>query len=457
MKKPELLLLVLMLGGCALTPDYQRPTVTTPPAWNDAAGQASVTVARDWWKQFGSAQLDALMQQALQRNLDLQAALQRVAQARADLRIAGAAELPSANLAGAYNRTRVNPGQSDSRGEKTWSAGLNLSYELDLFGANSAARSAARAAYAGTQFQQDALALVVMGEVATGYFTSLSLEERVRITTHDLKNNQDVLKIVEAKFNAGSVSALDVAQQKAVVANSQAQLASLRRQARVARDALAVLLAQPPQALQLTDEDLQGFTVPSIAAGQPSQLLERRPDIRAAEANLIAANANIGVARAALFPSLNLSANLTRTGSPSIDPAATLASAAASLTAPIFEGGRLRGEVDKTKAREQELVADYRKTILTAFQEVEDALAGVQAAQQQQTALAIALQESQHAYDLSLVRYKAGSIDFQTLLNVQNSLFSAEDALAQARLARLAAAVQLYKALGGGWQPGAES
>ena len=397
------------------------------------------------------------MQQALQRNLDLQAALQRVAQARADLRIAGATELPGANLAGAYSRTRINPGQSDSRGEKTWSAGLNLSYELDLFGANRATRAAARAAYAGSQFQQDALALVVMGEVATGYFTSLSLDERVRITTHDLKNNQDVLKIVEAKFKAGSVSALDVAQQKAVVANSQAQLASLRRQARVARDALAVLLAQPPQVLQLVDEDLHGFTVPAIAPGQPSQLLERRPDIRAAEADLLAANANIGVARAALFPSLNLSADLTRTASPSIDPAATLATAAASLTAPIFEGGRLRGEVDKTKARERELVADYRKTILTAFQEVEDAMAGVQAAQQQQTALTIALQESQRAYDLSLVRYKAGSIDFQTLLNVQNSLFSAEDALAQARLARLVAAVQLYKALGGGWKPGAAS
>jgi NodT family efflux transporter outer membrane factor (OMF) lipoprotein len=213
-----------------------------------------------------------------------------------------------------------------------------------------------------------------------------------------------------------------------------------------------VLLGKPPRTIEIKAGKLDSLNVPVVAAGQPSDLLQRRPDIRAAEADLAAANANIGIARAAFFPSINLGTGVSIAASPISGGASTAASLAGSLAAPIFEGGRLEANLEATRARRTELVEDYRKTVLTGFREVEDALAAVKGAEARRKALETALKEARTSYRLSRQQYDAGAVDFQTLLDSQRSLFSAQDSYAQSRLAMLLAAVDLYKALGGGWR-----
>jgi len=271
----------------------------------------------------------------------------------------------------------------------------------------------------------------VMTDTAQAYFQVLNLRERGKIARDNIATERDVLNIVETQYREGRASALEVAQQKTAVANVEAALTALERQEQVTEDGLAVLRGRAPADLSVTTDTLQDIALPAIAAGQPSTLLERRPDIRRAEQDLIAAHADIAVARAALFPTLNLGLDPTLFASPGTAAVAL----ASSLTAPIFEGGRLRGEVERTEAREAELVETYRQIILTSFQEVEDALAAIKSAQQRVQSLTV-----------------AGAIDFLTLLNTQTTQLQAEDALAQARLDQFAASVDLYKALGGGWQ-----
>lgn len=452
-----LALLPLLLSGCSLAPDYQRPKIETPSAWKgagqtDQAGQ-SAEIARAWWKNFGSAELDDLMQRALADNPDLLAQIQRVEQARAALKIAGAPLLPSADGSAGATRTRTNPAEGRTSLATSLQAGANISYELDLFGANRAGAAAARAGLDSSRFTRDALALVVAGDVATGYFTLLNLRERLAIADDNLSNAREVLRIVEARVRAGSDSELDMVRQKSAVATAQAARESLTLQIESAENALAVLTGRAPgTAAAVKEIGLEGLTLPAIAPGQPSSLLERRPDLRAAEADLAAANADIGAARAAFFPSVSIglgdSVSMAGFGA----PAASVLSLAASLSAPIFQGGRLEGGLEQATARQRELVETYRKTVLTAFQEVSDALAAVRVARAREEALKTAMEQSRRAWDLSKKRYDAGAIDFQTLLDTQSERLSAEDSYAQARLARLTAAVDLYRTLGGGWE-----
>lgn len=437
-----LVLTVLLLGGCSFVPDFHRPSISTAPTFTSGPSEET-KIAADWWKNFGSEELNNVMQQALAQNNDLRASLQRIEQSRASMRIAQAGLWPTTDASAGETRTSSNPGTT----KNTWRGGANIAYELDLFGAHRAGVDAAKAQLQGTQFDHDALALVIMGEVAKGYFGVVNLRERTEIAQSNLQTSKNVMEIVNARFNAGAASGLEVAQQRTSVANSEASLASLQQQVSVAEDALAVLLGKPPQTLDVTEYSLKSLTVPSIAPGQPSTLLERRPDIRSSEAGLLAANANIGAARAAFFPSISLGLDAGVSG----NPIAKTLSLAASLTAPIFEGGRLEGALDQTKARQVELIETYRKTVLTSFQEVEDALAAAKAAQARASSFGTAQREAQKSYDLSLQLYKAGSIDFQTLLNTQTTLHSAQDSYASVKLEMLNADVDLYKALGGGW------
>lgn len=446
-KNFSVMVTALLLGACSLVPDYHRPAVQAPGQWS--AQQSDQTrIAADWWTEFGSDELNRLMQEALARNNDLRASLARVDQARAGLRIAGASLLPTADASLGATRTRSNPASGPSRSDNAWRAGAGISYELDLFGANRAGADAARAQLWGSEYDRDALALVVMGDVANAYFNILNLRARLAIAEANLKLARDVLGVVQARFDAGASSALELSQQKTALANNEATLASLRNQLNAAENALSVLLAQPPQGEEFAGDNLKDILVPAVAAGQPSELLERRPDIRSAEASLLAANANIGAARAAFYPSVNLGLD----GSASWSPLATALSLSSGLVAPLFSGGRLEGSLDSATARQIELTENYRKTVYNAFREVEDALSAARAAQARQLAFAEALREAEKSYNLSRELYIAGSIDFQTLLNTQSSLFSAQDSAAAARLEMLNAAIDLYKALGGGWQ-----
>lgn len=250
---------------------------------------------------------------------------------------------------------------------------MDISYEIDLFGKNRASVKSASAALHGSRFDHDALSLVVMGDVASGYFTLLNLRERRVLSQENLDAAQKVEKIIYARFDAGAVTELDLAQQKVIVANSEAALAALEQQEKTVGHALAVLLGEPPGNINLATNSNKDIDVPSIAPGQPSDLLHRHPDIRSAEAALLAANANIVVAGGALFPSVTLGLGLNRAASGFDNPATTALDLASSLVAPIFQGGRLKGSVEKTKARQTELIENYHKIVLTAFREVEDA------------------------------------------------------------------------------------
>ncbi|MDO9197476.1 TolC family protein, partial [Rhodoferax sp.] len=297
-------------------------------------------------------------------------------------------------------------------------------------------------------FTRDALQLVVMSNVGQAYFNLLALTERKRIATEFLENVGNVLAIIEARYQAGAVSALDVAQQQTELATARAGLDLLIQQTTLAENVLTLLLGHPPQAVSYHAERFFDMVVPAINALQPAALLERRPDVRQAEMELIAANADIGVARAAFYPKLQLNLDAVLA---SPQPAGVALAMAAALTQPLFQGGRLEGGLENDQARNAELVETYRKTILTAFKEVEDAAAVRSNSTRRLQALMEAVDMARLAYRLSLDRYRLGAIDYQTLLTTQRSLLSVENSQVQARQDVLVAMVQLYQALGGGW------
>ncbi len=458
-------LLCVLLAGCSLIPAYNRPEVNAAADWkNGTSGADSQAIAPDWWKSFNSAELNRFMAEALDQNNDLRAALDRIEQARAQEEIAGAALLPSLDASGdasvsrskatgsGHGTTAIAAGNK-ARYTRNASLGLNASYEVDLFGANRATAETAEAGYKGSVFDQQALALTTMANVADAYFLVVNLRERVAISRKNLESFEDILRIVNARFEAGASSALDVAQQKTSLATAQASLATLQKQEAQAENALAVLLGRTPEALTVQADSLQDLSVPDLAPTQPSALVARRPDVRSAEQALIAANADIGVARANFFPSLNLGAGLSLASTSFTGgPLTTVVSGTSSLLAPIFSGGLLEGSLWQTKARKAELVENYRKSVLTSFQEVEDALASVKAASAREDALKEAVAQAQKSYSLSRELYNSGAVDFETLLNAQQAMLSTEDTYAAVRLERLEASVDLYAALGGGWQ-----
>lgn len=446
-------MILLLLCGCSTVPEYHRPAIATPAQWSqkkDTANPAST--AQDWWKNFQSAELNALIASALAQNTDVLAGVQRIEQARAGVKITGANLLPSVDLSADASRARNNPVGGSAQTGSAVGVNANLSYELDLFGRNRVAVEGSKANLQAVQFDQEALKLIVMGDVANNYFTLLNQRERLAIADSNLANLREVLRIVEARYRAGSTSQLELSQQKSAVTNAEAARASLVEQIANTQGALAILEGKAPQDLIVAAQALEGLQVPVVQPSQPSSLLERRPDIRAAEADLVAANADIGAARAAYYPTINLGLGAGLSARGLMDPVGNAVSAAASLAAPIFSGGRLEGGVEQATARQKELVQVYRKTILVSFKEVEDALAAVAAAQERDTKLLSSLQDATVAYQTARSRYDHGAIDFQTLLDTQNALLSSQDSYAQARLARLTASVNLYRALGGGWQ-----
>lgn len=454
MRKPLILslsLAALLLGSCSLTPAYQRPDAPLPPAWGKERVESNAQAATAWWEKFSSSELNNLIQEARANNTDLLAGIERIEQSRAALKIAGADLLPAVSGSAGATRSRSRPTEGKTASATNLSAGIDISYELDLFGANRAAVSASEANLQGSLYDQAALDLTLTGDVASGYFTLANLRERLAIADENLTIAREVLRIVEAKVREGAESALELSQQKSAVASSEATRAALAEKIENAENALAALLGKAPRTLAVKRTKLAGLNIPAIAPGQPSELLERRPDLLSAEADLLAANADIGAARAAFFPSLSLGLGKTIALAGFGAPSSSVLSLASSLGQPIFEGGRLEGGVEQATARQKELVQTYRGKVLTAFQEVEDALAAEKSAQAQEKSLKTAMEQSIRAWEISKNRYDAGSIDFQTLLDTQKARLSAEDSYAQARLYRLQAAVTLYRALGGGW------
>lgn len=449
MRRALALTLALALSACDLTPAYRRPEVPQPAAWPQAEATA-VPLPENWWHSFGSPALDTLEETALAANQDLAAAVARIAQARAIAASADAAQWPrlDATLGTTHSQGSGRIGSASADGTRR-SAGLSAAYEVDLFGRVAATRSAAGQRLVASAFDYQALRLLTSAEVAQAAFGIAATRERLALAQANLDNARAVLAILDAQVAAGRVSDLERVQQRSVVATTEGAMAALAQAEAGYRNQLAVLSGAASPEFVAPELPWQELILPEEKPAVPAALLTRRPDLRRAEAELQAAGADIGVARAALYPGVQIAWDRSWTR----NPAATLTTLGASALAPIFHGGALRSEVERTQAREAELVAQYRSAVLTAYGEVSDALDAQRQSALRSTALDRAAAAARDAYAGARARFDAGAVDYQTLLDVQRSLILTEDAAASARLDRFTAAVSLYRALGGGSAP----
>ncbi len=432
------------LAACSLAPNFERPDMEIPAGWSNASNASlqSQPDALPFWKALGSEDLNRLVETALAQNLDLEAALHRIDEARAQAKVAGSALYPSIEAGGSSTRTFKQPLDiSAAQGIES------ISWEVDLWGKNRNAATAANYRASGTAYDRDALRLVITSDVTNFYTQILAFNDRIRIAENNLKNAEEVLRIIEARYGAGAVSGLEVSQQRVAVNGFRAALATLTEQRTKTGDALAILLGLAPQNFDPSKAELASVRMPEVSLTPPASLLTARPDIESAEANLRAANADIGSARAAFFPSLILG-NTMSIAAGFGNPAASAASLAANILAPIFTGRKLTGNLQNVTARQKELAAQYQKTVLTAFQEVEDALAALKSNSEQAAISEQSVAESQKAYDIAKARFEAGAIDYLTLLETQRSLYQAQDNQIVVNQGQLQSFVQLRKALG---------
>lgn len=406
------------------------------------------SVRAEWWKHFASPQLDRLMGQALADSLTLQAAAARVQQAEGQARIAGAPLVPALSLSGAAQYSS----QTASRSSRNVLA--QASYELDFWGKNRNAAASARALAAASSFDADTVAMTLSASVANGYFTLLSLDERISLAREAAQAARRQLDLIVTQRRLGTATELQAHQQETALATYLAAVPALMQQRAAALHALAVLCGQAPEQFAPVDsETLATITQPAIRPDMPAELLALRPDIQAAEARLRSANFDIGVARAAFFPSLSLSASggLDAASTSRLFPPAALGTLGGSLLAPLFQGGALSGQLKVDRARKLELVATYRQTVLTAYQDVEDMLSALGQLRDQEALQATAVKAARQAAALAQQQYRLGGADELTVLTTQQSLYQAQDSLAQIHLQQLEASVGLCRALGGGF------
>src|SRR5579859_7188926 len=467
-------LICTAVAACSMGPTYHRPDIAPPTQWHEAAdataGVAPATspVATSppaaspwpetgWWHGFGSPQLDDLIAEAERNNDDLAGAIARVQEADAQVRIAGAPLFPTLDLSADATRERTVVPGNGPRLTNIFNPGITASYELDFWGKNRALRGAARAAAAASRYDQQTVALTVVRSVAGTYFQALEFLDRLQIARQNLENGQKILRGLKLQQSAGTATGLDVAQQETAVALLEAAIPPLLQQSRQAVYALAVLVGRTPESIDVTSGSLAKISRPAIAAGLPSQLLSRRPDVAEAEQQLIAANADIAAARAALFPNITLTASggyeSSRLAS-LVSPANRVYALSGGLTQPIFHGGALRGQVSYSNARYTELLTTYHKTVLTAFSNVESALVAARQTADQQERQRDAVAKARRAFEFAQIQMSAGTVNILTVLNTENALFSAQDVLVQVEYSQLQALIDLYTALGGGWQQG---
>lgn len=447
----------LMLAAACTVQTTKPPAADAPQAFDNAMAASANWPAKDWYRNFASDELNNLVTLAEKNNVDLAAAQARIRQADARARIAGAAILPQVDVGGNIAHF-VGRSGGESAHETDWSAFLSASYEVDFWGKSRNANDSARLLVVASQADRDTLALTTLSGVANGYFQVLSLRERLNIAQANLDSARTVLQVIQARYDAGMASPVELATQKAAVANAELALPQLQQQEVEARGALALLVGRNPENFLVTGKALNGVAEPAIAPGLPAELLMRRPDVLTAEANLRAANADVAAARAALFPTLTL----TATGAiqnPAVQAAVTTLTGTgssltvgASLVQTIFDHGRRTALRDEAQARADELIASYRSAILAALLDVENSLAAIHHLDLQQQAQSENLGQSERAFEGAQLRYREGSGDYLTVLESQRILSAAREQMSQYKLARLQAIVSLCKALGGGWQ-----
>lgn len=458
--------LVLMaaggLVGCATGPDYRRPDLALPETWR--LGEATTNSLADLpvAELYRDPVLNELIATALSNSPDVRAALARIEQAAAALRIQRADYWPALNGSGSYTSTRKGniPPLRGAEADEYDLFGV-LSYEIDVWGRIRRLNEAARAQYLASEEAGRTVEIGLVANVASTYFNLRALDRQLEIAVATLASRQDMLELTRTKFDGGEgiVSELDVAQALTQVASAQSAIANLQRSIAVAENALSLLLGDMPREIPRGLGVAEQWQPDDVPAGLPSELLLRRPDLRAAEQNLVAANADVGAARAACFPSLSIDGALGLQSDDLEDLFDTGLSKAWSvgpgLTAPIFNGGKLRANVRVAKAQQKIALADYEKAILTAFREVNDALAGVRFIRRQLAADEETVAAESRRLELAQMRYEGGVASYSDVLDAQRYLFSAQLTAVQTRNSLLNATVQLYKALGGGWRDAA--
>ena len=450
------------LAGCAIGPDYARPDarLQLPDQYAAAPLSAAPAVASNWWTLFGDATLDGLVRQALASSPDALIAAARIEEADAVLRQVDAALLPQVDgsVAGTRNRisqTTATPIPSTAPITRSnVRMALSTSFELDVWGRLRRASEAARAQALGTRYASDTVSLSLAASVAQAYLSLRALDAQILVNTDSVTAQARSAQLTRTRFEGGIVSQLDVQQAEGELATYTAAQIQLEKNRALAENLIGLLVGQP--GLKLAPADLRSLPVPPVPpAGLPSALLEGRPDVRKAETDLIAANAKIGVAKAALFPSITLTGNFGRESkdlSQLFSAPSAVWSFGAGLTQPIFEGGRLRAQVDQVTAQQQQSLEAYRKTVQGAFREVNDALVSVGRNADAEDAYTRAMNAAKRALQLAQARYDAGYSPYLEVLTAQRTANDATVAWIQNRQARLTATVDLFKALGGGWK-----
>ncbi len=450
-----------LIAGCAVGPNYHKPDVQTPAVYHDLSEnpQAEVQAASyadlPWWQVFTDPVLQDLIRTALKQNYDLQIATERISAARAQVAIARSYLFPQVQGDGTFTggKEQFFPAKGN-----ILLLTADVAFQLDLFGGLRRATQAARAQLLATEAARQTVVLTLVSDVAADYFALLQLDLELQISRDTVKTQEDSVKLTSLRLDHGVATKLDVLQAQQVLDTANAQIPDLERQIGQEEDAISILLGNYPQnlprGLALADQPLP----PGVPPGLPSALLERRPDIRQAEQQLIAANAQIGVAKAQFFPQISL----TGAGGGAFGRSSLFSSMMSSQTAvwaygaqvsqPIFTGGALRGNLHLAEAQHQAALLTYKEAIQHAFGDVSDALIGYQKLHEVRVRQEQTVADLAESVRLSVMRYKGGTTTYLEVLDGQRSLFEAEITLAQARGAEYESLVQLYKALGGGWK-----
>lgn len=447
------------LAGCGLQTTVPEAGIPAPAGFRNGADAAAPAPDPDWWREFGSTELDRLMRAAMAQNQDLAVSVARLRQADAQVRIAGAALLPVVDADGSFGRTRSAGAPGALReGRDFYTGTLSASWEIDFWGRNRANLASARSNAAAFRYAAGVVALQTQATVANTYFAVAGAREQLAIQRGNVQVAERNLAILRQRLAVGTATGLDVAQQDTVVATQRAAIPPLQLSAEQNLLALGTLTGMTPDRIEVASTRLAALRVPAVQPGLPSEVLQRRPDILQAEAGLASASASVTVARAALYPTIALTAQGGIQSSAMrtlLDPGSAFYSIAAGLAAPIFDGGARRAQVEASRGREAELLATYRRTILAALQDTESSLAALQRNSELVTLQMARVNAAQQAYNVAEAQFRAGTVDLLTVLTVQTNLFTARNALAQAQAARLQSAASLFTALGGGWTPAA--
>jgi len=452
---------LVFLTGCTVGPNYKRPVIAAPDAYRGLApNTAPQTTAsfgdEKWWTVFEDPQLQALIHKAIAQNYDVRIAATRVLQAQASLGITRADQFPSIYGGAAASDTHIPQTKLLSATDTSSNqVNLSLAWELDFWGKYRRATESARASLLASEWAQKAVIWSLVSNVASAYFQLLELDTEMEISRRTLASRKDSLRLVEIREQGGTTSMLDVRQSEQLVYTAAASIPNLERLIEQQENLISILLGDNPEPITRGKPLVENHFPPTVPAGLPSSLLERRPDLQSAEQQLVAANAQIGVAKAAYFPAITLTAiagyQSTALTSLFTGPAA-LWSFGGQLSQPIFTAGKIRANVRLTEAQEQEAVLFYQQSIQQAFREVSDSLVGYRKDQEfraQQELLTVAAQDTVR---LANIRYDGGVTSYLEVLDSDTRSFNAQIALAQAQLNERLALVQLYNALGGGWQ-----